>query len=354
MVTRNDLKLSGNLGKVTACLIVKDEEHTLSRCLNTVKDWVDKIVIIDTGSKDNTWKIAWRYAPHSVYKFKWRDDFAAARNYAQSFVETEWCLTLDADDLVKNPEVIPKLIELAKQHNIDGFYSTYKQDTNSFQKRLSLYKPYYLSWEGAVHESLVPTLYNNKNKPHKVRTSYSDLVILHKKPEYRIKRDAEKYLAILLEKEPENWFGLAESYKVLGKFEEAEHYYWFAYNYPQANQSTKYISLVNCAMLNYQLAMEASGQAKRDRAYLADRFTILAIALDETRAEAFTLQGMISEQLGNAKKAKIAYSKAIECPLPKQDTGLVWWRYYREIPNTQLDQLAKEHKQEQLRLLEDA
>ena len=62
-------------------MIVKNEEKTLGRCLDSVKDIVDEIIIVDTGSDDNTKKIASQYTKR-IYDFKWNDDFAAARNYS--------------------------------------------------------------------------------------------------------------------------------------------------------------------------------------------------------------------------------------------------------------------------------
>ena len=64
---------------VSLCMIVKDEEAVLSRCLTSVGDFADEIIIVDTGSKDRTKEIAWRFTD-KIYDFAWRDDFAAARN----------------------------------------------------------------------------------------------------------------------------------------------------------------------------------------------------------------------------------------------------------------------------------
>ena len=62
---------------ISLCMIVKDEEQVIARCLDTVKDLVDEIIIVDTGSIDRTKEIARRYT-NSIYDFPWSDDFAAA------------------------------------------------------------------------------------------------------------------------------------------------------------------------------------------------------------------------------------------------------------------------------------
>lgn len=84
---------------ISLCMIVKNEEKVLARCLDSVKDLVDEIIIVDTGSTDNTKTIAGNYTD-KIYDFAWIDDFAAARNYAFSRATQDYILWLDADDLL--------------------------------------------------------------------------------------------------------------------------------------------------------------------------------------------------------------------------------------------------------------
>jgi tetratricopeptide (TPR) repeat protein len=79
------------------CTIVKNEAANLPRCLASVKPYVDEMVIIDTGSTDDTVSIAQQYGA-KIGHFEWCNDFAAARNYALSMVVGDWILTLDADE----------------------------------------------------------------------------------------------------------------------------------------------------------------------------------------------------------------------------------------------------------------
>ena len=69
--------------EISLCMIVKNEEKILTRCLDSVADLVDEIVIVDTGSTDATKKIAANYTD-KIYDFTWVDDFSAARNFAFS------------------------------------------------------------------------------------------------------------------------------------------------------------------------------------------------------------------------------------------------------------------------------
>lgn len=83
--------------KISACVIVKDEEQNLPRWLKCMQQIADEIIVIDTGSVDNTKNIA-ICAGAQVYDFKWQDDFAAAKNYAINKASGEWILFLDADE----------------------------------------------------------------------------------------------------------------------------------------------------------------------------------------------------------------------------------------------------------------
>jgi len=97
---------------VSLCMIVKNEEKVLARCLNSSSKIADEIVIVDTGSTDATKTIARRFTD-KVYDFKWIDDFAAARNFSFAFGTKDYLMWLDADDVIdeKNAEKILLLKE---------------------------------------------------------------------------------------------------------------------------------------------------------------------------------------------------------------------------------------------------
>lgn len=84
---------------ISACLIVKNESENLSRCINSIKRFCDQIVVVDTGSSDNTPQIASNLGC-DLYFFKWNDDFSAARNFAIDHAYCDWILSIDADEYV--------------------------------------------------------------------------------------------------------------------------------------------------------------------------------------------------------------------------------------------------------------
>lgn len=87
------------MGTLSVAMIVKNEAHCLSDCLDSIRDIADEIVIGDTGSTDETAAVAQRYAA-KVFSVPWRDDFAAARNAVLDRVTGNWVLHLDADEVV--------------------------------------------------------------------------------------------------------------------------------------------------------------------------------------------------------------------------------------------------------------
>ena len=92
---------------LSLCIIAKDEEATLGRCLNSATGVVDEMVVLDTGSGDRTLEIAREFGA-IVGEFAWNDDFAAARNAALEYVTGDWVLILDADETLV-PEIVPQL-----------------------------------------------------------------------------------------------------------------------------------------------------------------------------------------------------------------------------------------------------
>ncbi len=94
--------------RLTVCLIVKDEAEVLNQCLDSVHDQADEIIVVDTGSQDQSREIAAAYAKVKCFEHPWKDDFAEARNAAFEKASGDWVLFLDADEFV-GPDFIPQL-----------------------------------------------------------------------------------------------------------------------------------------------------------------------------------------------------------------------------------------------------
>ena len=85
---------------ISLCMITKNEDNNLAQSLNSVKDLVNEIIIVDTGSTDKTITIA-REFDSNIFEFSWNDSFSEARNESLRHATKDWILVLDADELVE-------------------------------------------------------------------------------------------------------------------------------------------------------------------------------------------------------------------------------------------------------------
>ncbi|MEA5576292.1 tetratricopeptide repeat protein [Anabaena sp. UHCC 0451] len=116
-------------------MIVKNEEASLPKCLESVQNVVDEIVVLDTGSNDTTPEIAQHFGA-KVHYFQWCNDFSAARNEALKYVTGDWILVLDADESL-TPEIASQLREVI---NIDDYLliNLVRQEIGATQSPYSL------------------------------------------------------------------------------------------------------------------------------------------------------------------------------------------------------------------------
>ena len=103
---------------VSACMIVKNEEEFLPNCLNSIKGVVDEIIIVDTGSTDDTMTIAKNFGA-KVYHHPWNDSFSEARNHCLNHASGDWILQIDADEELEQAD-IPKLRLAISDHRYNG------------------------------------------------------------------------------------------------------------------------------------------------------------------------------------------------------------------------------------------
>ncbi len=151
------------MSAISLCMIVKNEESNLDRCLSSIAGFMDEIVIVDTGSTDSTKEIAWRYT-HKVFDYTWNGDFAASRNYAISKSDNEFILVLDADEYVENIDIneIKRLIQL-NPSGIGRILLTneFTRNGNKYMssERLSrLFSKVYYEYNGVIHEQITPII----------------------------------------------------------------------------------------------------------------------------------------------------------------------------------------------------
>ena len=144
---------------ISLCMIVKNEEKVLDNCLKSIKDIVDEIIIVDTGSNDKTIEIAKKYT-HKIYNFKWENDFAKARNYSLSKATKDYILWLDADDFFKGESINRfKVLKESLDGSIDLYYFLYNFNEEYlpfYRERLFKNNNNY-KFKGKIHEVIIPS-----------------------------------------------------------------------------------------------------------------------------------------------------------------------------------------------------
>lgn len=113
---------------ISLCTIAKDESEWIGRCLNSTKGLADQIIVVDTGSSDNTVEIA-KSLGAEVYPFEWNDDTSAARNEGIRHATSDWILVLDADETIAKQD-FGKVKELTQSTEFDGFSLLQRNYTN--------------------------------------------------------------------------------------------------------------------------------------------------------------------------------------------------------------------------------
>ncbi|GIO28076.1 glycosyltransferase [Ornithinibacillus bavariensis] len=175
---------------ISLCMIVKNEEEVLARCLDSVKDIVDEINIVDTGSTDNTVEIANRYTDR-VFYFEWIGDFAAARNESFKYATKDYILYLDADDVLLE-EDRKKLKELKETldisvDSVSMYYNAgmdeYGNITLQYRRNRLVKRSRNFKWKGDCHQYL--EVYGN--------IINSDIAVTHKKIRHSVGRNLSIY-----------------------------------------------------------------------------------------------------------------------------------------------------------------
>lgn len=163
---------------ISLCMIVKNEENNICNCLESIHDLVDEIIIVDTGSTDNTKDLCNKYT-NKIYDYQWDYDFAKARNYSFSFAKSDYIMWLDADDILLNIDRLKlKKLKESMKGDIDVYTLIYNYRHNnngkciySFNRERILRNTSQLYWTCIVHELL------NFDSPNKIIET--DIIITH-------------------------------------------------------------------------------------------------------------------------------------------------------------------------------
>ncbi|WP_019421527.1 tetratricopeptide repeat-containing glycosyltransferase family 2 protein [Paenibacillus sp. OSY-SE] len=213
------------MATISLCMIVRNEEDTLERCLSSLANLADEIIIVDTGSTDETKSVAQRFTDR-IYDFAWIEDFAAARNYAFSLARMDYILWLDADDIFRERDrrklsafkctLDPTIDSVTMEYHLafDEFGNvTARNRRNRLVKRANEFR-----WIGKVHEYL--EVWGN--------IVNSDIAVTHASVQHDSDRNIRIYEAALARGEslsPRDLYYFANELKDHGRYLKAIDYY---------------------------------------------------------------------------------------------------------------------------------
>jgi hypothetical protein len=184
---------------LTLAVMVRDDAAKLDRCLASMRPFVDQIVVLDTGSKDDSVAIAKKHGA-VVHEIEWPDNFSVALNILLSKVETKWTFRLDSDEWVDPPQG-KSIRELSKQDKVAAYYLIRRDlidDAGRFDEIhvLRLWQTdKIVQYEGAVHEVIRHARFEEAF-PGKVLLT-SDVFFWHDGYIHQVQQKGERNLVIL-------------------------------------------------------------------------------------------------------------------------------------------------------------
>lgn len=236
--------------KLSLVMIVKNEEEHIERCLESVKGFVDEMIVVDTGSTDTTINIAEELGA-KVFHFTWMDDFSAARNFGLTQATGDWILSLDADEYLTNgKEEIRHHITTSSSIGRLKIISNFDDDgveKESFTYTSRLF-PNGIPYTGRIHEQLESDLPREVVKAEIYHTGYYQT----NKTERNITLLKEE----LLSHPGDAYFlyQLGKEYRTQKQYTEA--YDCFLASYQNLNRSYQYSANVIVEFLNTLIKLE--------------------------------------------------------------------------------------------------
>lgn len=218
---------------ISLCMIVKNEEDSLERCLHSVYRYLDEIILVDTGSTDRTVEIAKRYTD-DIYHFQWINDFSAARNVSLRHATGKWILYLDADDYMEEKDIANLREVLSRLEPREDlvfqlpYVSLLGEDTRGSTNISQAIRVFPNHMDLQFHRPIHEQVYSTRDLT--LKAAELNIPIYHtgyKKSEIEKKNKHERNLSIFQEMKKHtdynayDYFTLGNQFAVMGNHEEA-------------------------------------------------------------------------------------------------------------------------------------
>ncbi|KLU57495.1 hypothetical protein EL84_02995 [Paenibacillus sp. VT-400] len=289
---------------ISLCMIVKNEEQVLGRCLESVKDVVNEIIIVDTGSTDMTLDIARKYTD-KIYSFEWVNDFSAARNESLKYATSDYILVLDADEYLEVGADFQKDLEKNCDYYLFRIRNEISWDRNFTFAAIRLFKNHIsLKFENRLHEHL-----NIINGTAEYTMGESNLLINHVgyTDGKMLEKDKHKRNLPLMELEVAenptayNLYNMGKTYFAIQEYKKAVDFFKKAY--PLSKDRVFLPELLT--KLAYALA--EINQMEDALSILAD-----AVMMFPKETEMRYILGMIYQKAEYYRDAEVCFRKCIE------------------------------------------
>ncbi len=303
---------------ISVCIIAKNEESRIEKCLSSIKPYGFEIVVVDTGSTDRTKEIAAKYAD-KLLDFVWCDDFSAARNFSLREASNNWIFMLDCDETIKEIDVeelnyfrkrLSDSVGSVSRENLVTENGILTLNNTDYTERFFNKKLYH--YTGIIHEQLTPI--RGKEFPNYLLKT----TILHTgydmSEEERIAK-CNRNLSLLqkqLEQDTENpylYYQLGKTCEIIKDYTHACEYYSKGLEYDLDPE----LAYVQAMVVSYGNALLRTGQHETALGFegIYQEFS--------SSADFIYLMGNIYKQNQQYEQALEQYQKAIGMPLCKQN-----------------------------------
>ncbi|MCC4274496.1 tetratricopeptide repeat protein [Marinomonas communis] len=325
------------MASIAAVMIVRDEEEHLAACLDSLKKVCDEFVIVDTGSVDRTIEIASKYT-NQVHQFTWSGDFSKARNFAISKVlASEWCLVIDADEVIQSPMSAKQLLQSFISNNTPNTLGTIEVLSYGFRHSKEIKYRHSISrffhkgcyaYQGSIHEQLIP-LSNTptvKRLPSGISVLHSGYIQDKHSPQHKSHRNIDmlKQAIDLSPNDEYLHYQLGQAYFSQDNFQDAEQSLSkalelidFSHPVPQGTKNTVSRGVLTGLITSYCYSLLNLNKLETASEFMTFHFNLNHYGV--MRADFFHAFGHLKIALEDLQGALDAFEVSLELGAEKED-----------------------------------
>ena len=252
---------------ISVCIIAKNEERNIERCLASLAPYGFEIILVDTGSTDKTKELASKYTDH-IYDFKWVNDFSAARNYSLNQASNDWIFMIDCDETLQSVDL--EELDYFRKHlslavgsvNRENLTGTPENPGRTVDRTERFFSRKRFHYTGRIHEQLTPKYGKNMEAFLLNTTLFHDGYLMDESTRMQKAKRNLDLLQMQLSEEPQNpylFYQLGKGYEMIGDMDTACK--WFGDGLTFDLDPT--LAYVQAMVISYGHALLQTGQAEK-------------------------------------------------------------------------------------------